>query len=97
MRYPWRTTFRTVFQGLIGLAVALPIAVEAAGIDAAAIPWLAGALGVAAVATRIMAVPAVEQRLRDFLPFLAAVPKGEAAVQLEDGVVHVSPLPHRRT
>ena len=93
MRYPWRTTFRTVFQGLIGLAVALPIAVEAADIDAAAIPWLR-ALGVV-VATRIMAVPAVEQRLRDFLPF-AAVPKGERRCSSRTASCTCHPT-HRRT
>src|SRR5205085_4774422 len=74
VRRPWRSTIRTVFQALVGLAVILPIMVQAAGLDPASIPWLAGVLAIAAATTRVMAVPGVEQWLRRFLPFLAAAP-----------------------
>lgn len=76
VRRPWRSTVRTVFQALVGLAVILPVMVQAAGLNPETIPWLAGVLGVAAVVTRVMALPAVESWLRKYLPFLAAAPKG---------------------
>ncbi|GAA2790153.1 hypothetical protein [Streptomyces showdoensis] len=55
-------TVRTVLQGAVGLAVALPAIVDASGIPAS-LPWVAGALAVAGGLARVMAVPAVEQLL----------------------------------
>ena len=72
VRRPWRATVRTVFQALLGLAVVLPFAVEASGLDPKAFPWLAGALAVAAAVTRVMALPAVNEWIRRFVPWLAA-------------------------
>ncbi|WP_280336593.1 hypothetical protein [Nocardia wallacei] len=71
--YPWRATARTVFQLVVGLAVALPTLVALLGLPPSA--GLAGALGVAAVFTRVMAMPEVEALLRRFAPWLAAEPR----------------------
>jgi hypothetical protein len=57
-----KRTVRTVLQGAIGLAVALPAIVDASGIPAS-LPWVAGALAVAGGLARVMALPAVEQLL----------------------------------
>lgn len=75
VRRPWRSTARTVFQALVGLAVILPLMVEAADLDPATIPWLGGALAIAAGVARVMAVPAVELWLRSYFPWLAAQPR----------------------
>lgn len=73
--HPWRATVRTTFQALVALAVMAPVLVEATGLNAESIPWLAGVLAVAAAVTRIMALPAVNQFLERFLPFLS--PEGK--------------------
>ncbi|MFM9576768.1 hypothetical protein ACKI1I_03575 [Streptomyces turgidiscabies] len=57
-----KRTVRTVVQGVVMFAVALPAIVTASGIPAS-LPWVAGALAVAAGLARVMAVPAVEQLL----------------------------------
>lgn len=75
VRRPWRSTLRTVFQALVALAVMAPILVEATGLEAESIPWLAGVLAVAAGLTRVMALPQVEDFLQRFIPFLAAAPR----------------------
>lgn len=77
VRRPWRTTLRSAFQALVALAVMAPILVQAAGLDADKLPWLAGVLAVAAGMTRVMALPQVEAFLRRFVPFLAAAPPAE--------------------
>ena len=71
--YPWRATLRTVFQALVGLAVAWPVIVEAIGLDTTW-AWVSGSLAVAAAVTRVMALPAVDAWLSRFLPWLAAAP-----------------------
>lgn len=79
MRRPWRSTARSVFQALMGLAVIAPLVAaaieEATGYDLDGIPFIAAVLAGAAAVARVMAVPAVEAWLRTFLPFLAAAPK----------------------
>ncbi|MDX3841722.1 MULTISPECIES: hypothetical protein [Streptomyces] len=57
-----KRTVRTVIQGVVMFAVALPAIVSASGIPDA-LPWVAGALAVAAGLARVMALPAVEQLL----------------------------------
>lgn len=76
VRRPWRATLRTAFQLLVGLAAMLPLLVDAAGLEETT-PVLAGVLAVSAAVTRIMALPAVEAFLAQFLPFLAAAPRPE--------------------
>jgi hypothetical protein len=79
VRRPWRSTARTVFQSLVGLAVIAPLIAaaieEATGYDLDGVPFIAAVLAGAAAVARVMAVPAVEAWLRRFLPFLAAAPK----------------------
>lgn len=57
-----KRTVRTVIQGVVMFAVALPAIVTASGIPES-LPWVAGALAVAAGLARVMALPAVEQLL----------------------------------
>lgn len=73
---PWRTTIRTLFQGIVAAAaVAAPVYEAAVHQDAAAATgWAATGLAVAAAVTRVMALPAVDTFLARFLPFLAAQP-----------------------
>lgn len=75
VKQPWRTTVRSVFQFAVALAALLPFI--ATGVyenidDAPAV--VAQLLVIAAAITRVMAVPQVEDFLRNFLPFLAAQP-----------------------
>ncbi|MFJ8334565.1 hypothetical protein [Streptomyces sp. NPDC094437] len=57
-----KRTVRTVIQGVVMFAVALPAVVSASGIPES-LPWVAGALAVAAGLARVMALPVVEQFL----------------------------------
>jgi hypothetical protein len=61
-----KRTLRTVVQTAVGLCVLLPTVVEAAGVSGT-IPWVAGALAVAAGVTRVMALPAVQALLPAWL------------------------------
>ncbi|MFF4738769.1 hypothetical protein ACFY2W_23230 [Streptomyces sp. NPDC001262] len=57
-----KRTIRTVLQGAVAFAVALPAIVSASGVPAS-LPWVAGALAVAGGLARVMALPAVEAML----------------------------------
>ncbi|MEU3917128.1 hypothetical protein [Streptomyces sp. NPDC029004] len=57
-----KRTIRTVLQGVVAFALALPGIVAAAGIPES-LPWVVGALAVAGGLARVMALPAVEQLL----------------------------------
>ena len=72
-RAPWRATARTLFAALIGLASMWALVVEALGLDQG-IPWVAASLAVTGAVTRLMALPAVNNWLRQYIPWLA--PKG---------------------
>ncbi|MFI0233170.1 hypothetical protein [Streptomyces sp. NPDC017086] len=61
-----KTTVRTVLQTLVGVAVALPGIVAASGVPAA-LPWVAGALAVAAGVARVMALASVQALLPAWL------------------------------
>lgn len=78
VRYPWRTTVRTVFQLVVGVAAALPMIVAASGLPETA-AGVGVALGVAAAITRMMSIPAVNVALARFLPWLAAEPNDRSA------------------
>lgn len=87
-RRPWRTTARTVFQGVVGLSASWALIVQALGLDPAW-QWVAVSLTITAAVTRVMALPAVDDLLTRFVPFLAADPGywgGHAAAD--------SPAPH---
>lgn len=74
VRRPWRSTVRTVFQLVVGLAPMMPVIVAASGVDET-LPAVGLALGISAGVTRIMNLPAVEDFLQRFVPWLAATPK----------------------
>lgn len=71
-RRPWRTTVRTTFQVVMALASLLPV-IAVAG-DISTEHGVAQVLLVCAAVTRIMALPAVDDFLRRFVPWLAAEP-----------------------
>ncbi len=68
--HPWRATVRTVFAFIVGLAAAWALIIQAAGIDPG-LEWVTGSVAIAAGITRVMALPAVDDLIRRFLPFLA--------------------------
>lgn len=71
---PWRTTVRSAFQFLVGLAALAPFIVAAIndGNEGAATGLTAGILAVSAAVTRVMALPAVNSFIERWLPWLAA-------------------------
>lgn len=74
-RHPWRTVTRTLFQVSLALASLLPTVAVANGLDTKA--GVAQVLAVCLVITRVMAMPAVNDFLRAFVPWLAADPAVE--------------------
>ena len=79
--YPWHAVVRTVFQAVVGFAAMWVLMVEAMGLDET-LPWVAASLAVTGAITRVMAIPAVNQWLARFIPFLAA--SGPAAAISDD-------------
>lgn len=73
VKHPTRATFRSIVQGLIALAAVLPLIFATAGVPPVGIAAIL--IGVAGAITRVMAIPAVETFLENYLPFLAAKPK----------------------
>ncbi|MFE4333964.1 hypothetical protein ACFRQM_32480 [Streptomyces sp. NPDC056831] len=57
-----KRTIRTLIQGAVGFALALPAIVDASGVPES-LPWVAGALAVAGGLARVMSLPAVEALL----------------------------------
>lgn len=55
-------TIRTVLQGIVAFAVALPGIVDASGVPDT-LPWVAGGLAAAGGLARVMALPSVEALL----------------------------------
>ncbi|GAA3520592.1 hypothetical protein FHR32_000292 [Streptosporangium album] len=70
---------RTVLQTAVGVAVALPMIVQASGIPEA-LPWVAGSLAVAGGFARVMALPSVQRLLPEWLRTDAG-PAGPSAVR----------------
>ncbi|MFI1889806.1 hypothetical protein [Streptomyces jumonjinensis] len=62
MKDTTKRAVRTALQTGVALAVALPGILTASGIPAS-LPWVAGALAVAAGVARVMALPSVEALL----------------------------------
>lgn len=73
-KHPWRATARTIFAAVVSLAAMAPAIYAAitSGSPEAATGWGAIALAIAGAITRLMALPAVEEFLRRFVPWLAA-------------------------
>ncbi|MFC3980156.1 hypothetical protein [Streptosporangium jomthongense] len=61
-----KRSIRTVLQTAVGVAVALPMIVDASGVPEA-LPWVAGALAVAGGFARVMALPSVQALLPSWL------------------------------
>ncbi|WP_067565782.1 hypothetical protein [Nocardia acidivorans] len=70
--YPWRATARTVLQVVLALATLIPIVVITGGIPAGGA--VAVILAACAGITRVMALPAVNELLARFAPWLLAEP-----------------------
>ncbi|MFI6732126.1 hypothetical protein ACIBI9_04265 [Nonomuraea sp. NPDC050451] len=66
MKDSTKRTIRTILQTGVGIAVALPAIVGAAGIPET-LPWVAAALAVAGGLARVMALPAVQALLPAWL------------------------------
>lgn len=62
MKSTTKRTVRTVIQGAVGFAVALPAIVTASGVPES-LPWVAGGLAAAGGLARVMALPQVEALL----------------------------------
>lgn len=72
-QHPWRRVVRTVFQFSIALAALfVGIADQLAASFPQLAPYIAGALGVLVGVTRIMSLPAVEDFLEHWFPWLSA-------------------------
>lgn len=75
VRRPWRSTIRTVFQGLVALASLVPFLITGVYNGDADYPAVVvQVLAVSGTITRVMALPQVEDFLRRFAPWLAAAP-----------------------
>lgn len=72
-RHPWRATARTIFAVALVVLPLLPEIADTLGV--AAVPAVAAFLAGAAGVTRVLAMPRVEQLLREHFPWLAAEPK----------------------
>jgi hypothetical protein len=73
VQHPWRATLRTVLAGLIGLLPLLPTLVDTLGV--ATLPWVAGTLTAVGAVTRLLAIPAVQAYIAEYLPWLSATPR----------------------
>lgn len=71
VRHPWQATLRTVFAAVVGLAGAWVIIVKTLGLDET-VPWVAGSIAIAGAITRVLAIPAVNEWLNRFFPWLSA-------------------------
>lgn len=76
-KYPWRTMVRGIVQFVVAISAAAPVIYLAITneSDATATGAAAVALGVFAAITRLMAVPAFDEILKRFVPWLASEPK----------------------
>lgn len=71
-QHPWRATARTIFAVVVSFAAMWPVVIEAA--DLHTTEWAVASIAVSGAITRVMALPAVNEFLDRFLPFLAADP-----------------------
>lgn len=71
-KHPWRATVRTIAAMLVGAVSLLPTVAAVTHLDSYAA--VAQAVAVAALVTRVLAIPGVDGWLRRFAPFLAASP-----------------------
>lgn len=69
IQHPWRATIRTLFAGIIAFAAMYPAIITAAGLPETA--WVSASIALSAGITRVMALPAVNAFIAQFLPWLA--------------------------
>lgn len=74
--HPWRSTMRTGFQVLVAATAVWALVVQAAGVDQTN-AVVAATVTAAAGVNRVMALPAVNDFIARFLPWLAAEPKAQ--------------------
>ncbi|WP_228787004.1 hypothetical protein [Nocardia terpenica] len=67
--HPWQATARTVFAVVVALVSLIPVLAVAGGIDT--VPAVAQVIAVCGAVTRVLAMPAVNDFIVRFLPFLA--------------------------
>lgn len=72
-QHPWRATVRTIVAAMLALAVILPVVATELGISQ--LSWVAVALAVAGGVTRVLALPAVNEWLKEYVPWLSATPR----------------------
>lgn len=77
--HPARAVVRTVFAVLVSACAVLPAVVSALGLDPVVYPIVGTILTVAGVVTRILAIPAVNDFIAEYLPFLAPSPADPTA------------------
>lgn len=71
--HPWRATVRTVVAAIVGALFLLPIVVSQLGVDG--VPWVAAVVAIAGTVTRVLAIPAVNAFITEYLPWLAPTPR----------------------
>lgn len=71
-QHPWRATARTIAAATVAALPILPVVVDQLG--ATGLPWVAGVVAAAGALTRVLAIPAVDDWLRDYAPWLSAQP-----------------------
>jgi hypothetical protein len=72
-QHPWRATVRTIVAGAVAAIPLLPFLVDSLGIGA--VPWVAGTLAALGAITRLLAIPAVNDWVVRYLPWLAPTPR----------------------
>ncbi len=71
--HPWRATARTVFAAIVGALLLVPIVVAELGV--AGVPWVATAVAIVGTVTRVLAIPAVNAWITEYVPWLAPTPR----------------------
>ena len=69
-RHPWRATLRTTIAAAISILPALPEIARITGTDT--LPIVASVLAIAAMITRVLAIPEVDRLVDRYLPGLSA-------------------------
>ena len=72
-RHPWRATIRTAVAAAIGLLSLAPLILAGAHLEGTVLGGQA--LAVSAAVTRVLAIPAVNAWVTEYLPWLAPTPR----------------------
>lgn len=70
VRHPWRAVVRTVITAVLALLPILPQIADVANVDE--IPAVAQFIATTIVIQRVLSLPAVEQWLKTYIPWMAA-------------------------